>query len=238
MSWGRSSVVEQLALNQLVQGSNPCALTKFLTNMPVVLNFKICDNSPECDGIAACQTHALFYDYNAKTITYDESKCTGCGSCACCPAGVIHFAKDPAELEKIKEEIAADPRKVTDLFVQRYGGDPKVDPFTLKEAAFEKVIKEYPGKSVVEVLAWDNIECLSKCIPIKELLENFEFVMYRKLMLGNPEHFMTENKLTQLPALLFFDDGKLVGKVEGFYGPDNKAALLAKISEYIAPLKQ
>ena len=36
--------------------------------MPVLINFKICDNAKECGGIEVCPTGALSYDDENKSI--------------------------------------------------------------------------------------------------------------------------------------------------------------------------
>ncbi|HQF36684.1 MAG TPA: hypothetical protein PLL26_03535 [Candidatus Dojkabacteria bacterium] len=59
--------------------------------MPVLINFKICDNSPFCDGISACPTGALYFDSQKGKICIDQSKCIECGKCTCCSVGAIHF---------------------------------------------------------------------------------------------------------------------------------------------------
>lgn len=36
--------------------------------MPVLINKKICDNAPECSGIEACETGALYFDEEKKRL--------------------------------------------------------------------------------------------------------------------------------------------------------------------------
>ena len=86
--------------------------------MPVLINWKICDNAKECNGIAVCPTGALFWDEKKKSIGIDNSKCVNCGKCEeSCKVEAIHVAKNEEEYKKIKEQIDADPRKRSDLFI-------------------------------------------------------------------------------------------------------------------------
>ena len=127
--------------------------------MPVLINFKICDNSKDCSGIEACSVGAFYWDEKNKTIAIDNSKCINCGKCeSACPVGAIRVAETDEEFEKIKKEIEEDPRKVSDLFVDRYGAEP-VDPaFLITENKFEIQIIESTQLAVVELFNDDSIE--------------------------------------------------------------------------------
>ena len=48
--------------------------------MPVLINFKICDNAKECNGIEVCPTGALSWNEEDQTIEIDNSKCIECGT--------------------------------------------------------------------------------------------------------------------------------------------------------------
>jgi NAD-dependent dihydropyrimidine dehydrogenase PreA subunit len=201
--------------------------------MPVIINFKICDNAPECCGIEACPTKAFHYDYKEKTLKIDPEKCINCGRCACCKVGAIHFAKDEKEAEKIRKMIAKDKRKVTDLFVQRYGAQPIQNPFVIDESGFDRAIKDYPGKAVLEVLNDESIQCLVNSIPIKELFEEFEFVKYRKMMVEG-DAFLKKFKIGKIPAFLFFENGKLKDMIEGYYDLTHRDELKKEISKFLS----
>ena len=74
--------------------------------MPVLVNFKVCDNAKECGGVAICPTGAITFDEKKETLVIDNSKCISCGQCENeCPIGAIRVAKDENEYKKIKEEI-------------------------------------------------------------------------------------------------------------------------------------
>ena len=40
--------------------------------MPVLINFKICDNAKECGGIAVCPTGAISYVENKESLVIDN----------------------------------------------------------------------------------------------------------------------------------------------------------------------
>ena len=49
--------------------------------MAILVNFKICDNAPECLAPPACPTGAIIWNEEKKTLEIDNSKCTSCGLC-------------------------------------------------------------------------------------------------------------------------------------------------------------
>lgn len=202
--------------------------------MPVLINFKICDNSEDCSGIEVCPTKAFFWDGKNRTIAVDESKCVTCGACEkACPVGAIRVARTEEEYRKIKKEIDEDPRKVSDLFVDRYGAQPIHSGFLIPQGKFEVQILRSTKLAAVEVFNNDSIECMIKSIPVKELFKNMD-IKYRKIEVkGNslPEKYGIKN----MPTLLFFRDGKLLGKIEGYYNEDSREELLKKINEIIKP---
>lgn len=184
--------------------------------MPVLINFKICDNSPFCDGIAACPTGALYFDRKANKLSIDKDKCTECGKCVCCSAGAIHFAKTEKEAKRIKREIEADTRTEKDLFVNRYGAVLLPDICVIEEDDFEIEVLNYPHKRVVELVTEDSINCLVHSIPINRLFERHKDWHYRRILLRG-QALTKEYKIIKFPCLLFFDKGKYIGKVEGYY---------------------
>lgn len=205
--------------------------------MSVLINLKICDNAKECNGIAVCPAHALFWDEKKKKIGIDNSKCLSCGKCEkSCGVNAIFVAKTDEEYKKIKKKIDEDPRKISDLFVDRYGGTSlKVERgySDLKEKDFQgRILEAARSLAVVEVWNDSSIKCLISCIPIKELVSGDD-VIYRKFKVENQE-FFKKYDITKLPALLFFSKGKLLGKIEGFYNKDMKEELKKKIDGIIS----
>jgi len=196
--------------------------------MPVLINFKICDNASECGGIAVCKTGALSWDEKKKTIKIDNNKCISCGLCEKgCEVGAIRVAKTEDEFKKIKEEIEKDPRQISDLYVDRYGAQPVLPMFLLEEKDFRQVVELYPRVSVLEVFDDESIMCLLRSIPIKDLFQNKSF-KYSKLN-DSKGTFKKKFNLNKLPALLFFENGKLIGKIEGYYENKDKNMLAQKI---------
>lgn len=196
--------------------------------MPVLINFKICDNAQECNGITACQTGALSWDVKKKTIKVDNSKCISCGVCVpTCMVGAIKVAKTNKEYEKLKKEIDADPRKASDLFTDRYGAQPLHKAFLIDQDKFEKEVLHYHKIVVAELFNEDSILCLYKSIPIKELFKDSS-IKYRKVGLID-ESLTKKYGVLALPAMLFFKEGNLLGKIEGAFSPDKKEELASKI---------
>jgi NAD-dependent dihydropyrimidine dehydrogenase PreA subunit len=205
--------------------------------MPVLINFKICDNSKDCNGIAVCPTHTIVWDEKNKAIKIDNSKCINCGKCEeSCPVSAIRVAKDEKEYKKIKKEIDEDPRKVSDLLVDRYGAVSISPAFLIPLDKFEVQILESNKPAVVELFKNSSIKCLLYSIPIKELFKNLD-VKYRKINIGNDETLLKKYKINQVPALLFFNNGKLIGKIEGHYRIGNLSELKKKVEDITKLIK-
>jgi thioredoxin-related protein len=83
---------------------------------------------------------------------------------------------------------------------------------------------------VVEIFEDDSIECLLKAIPIKELFVSYD-VKFRKTEIT--DEIKEKYQVEKLPSLLFFENGKLIGKIEGFYEAEKKEILLDKIKEIL-----
>lgn len=199
--------------------------------MAVLVNFKICDNAKECGGIAVCPTGALFYDDEKNTIVIDNEKCISCGRCENeCPIGAIMVAKSDEEYNKIKKEIEEDKRTTKDLFVDRYGAAPLSDFFIIEsEEIKDKVSNE--GITLIELYDDNSIQCLLKSIPVKELTKDFpQNTMFYKV--ETKDDILNEYNIKELPSLLFFRDGRLVGKIEGYKDESQKEELFEEIKSF------
>ena len=144
---------------------------------------------------------------------------------------LIRIAKDLKELKKIKKEIDNDPRKASELFIDRYGGEPQDNRFFCPADKFDIQILQATKPTVVECFDEDSIHCLIYSIPIKELFEDDDIV-YRKFAVED-EKFKTQQGIKKLPALLFFNEGKVIGKIEGYYSIDDKEELISKIKKLL-----
>jgi ferredoxin len=200
--------------------------------MPVLVNFKVCDNAKECGGVAICPTGAITFDEKKETLVIDNSKCISCGQCENeCPIGAIRVAKDENEYKKIKEEIENDPRKTKDLFVDRYGAAPLSEFFMLEAEKIEQKIDT--NKIVlIELYNDDSIQCLLKSIPIKELVKDLpDTTTFYKI--ESKEDIEEKYEVKELPTLLVFNKGKLSGKIEGYYTDESKNEIIDKIKSMI-----
>jgi thioredoxin 1 len=204
--------------------------------MSILINFKICDNSKDCNGIAVCPTHAIAWNEKNKALKIDNSKCISCGKCEeSCPVDAIRVARNEQEYKKIKKEIDEDPRKVSDLFIDRYGAASISPAFLISPDKFEVQILESTKPAVVEFFKNSSIKCLLYSIPIKELLKID--VKYRKVNLSNDDSLLKKYGIKQIPSLLFFNNGKLVGKIEGYYKIENLKELKKKVEDIIKQIR-
>jgi len=201
--------------------------------MTVLINFKICDNSKDCNGISVCPTKTIYWDEKNKTIKIDNSKCICCGKCEeSCPVEAIKVAKNEKEYDKIKKEIEKDPRKVSDLFVDRYGAEPISLAFLIDKDKFNIQILESTKIAAVEFFSKNSIKCLLHSIPIKSLFEGVD-IKYRKINVSNEDPLLKNYDVKELPVLLFFKDGKLIGKIEDYYKNDKEKELKKKVDSII-----
>ena len=196
--------------------------------MAVLINFKICDNDKAFGGVALCPTGAIYYDEEKETLSIDNDKCISCGMCEKeCPIGAIKVAKDEKEYEILKKQIEEDPRKTKDLFVDRYGATPLSEFFMLDS---EEVANKINSKNIVLIEFYndDSIQCLLKSIPIKELIKDFpESTQFYKVEIS--ETLTNEYQIKELPAIVAFENGKMMGKIEGYIDEDNKEKLMNEI---------
>lgn len=198
--------------------------------MAVLINFKICDNAEECGGIEVCPSGALSWDKKKKTIKIDNAKCVACGQCEKnCPVGAIRVAKNDKEYEKIKKEIALDPRCRQDLFVDRYGAQPVGTAFLNSEKKFNFEYLRSQKLMMVEFFNEKSIMCLLHSIPIREIAGDFAF-NYEKIKLKT-KSLMEKFGILELPALLFFKKGELIGKIEGYYGIADKSKIKSEVAK-------
>jgi len=199
--------------------------------MSVLINFKICDNSKDCNGIQACPTGAFDWDEENKTLIIHEDICTNCGKCECCSVGAIKVTHSEEEFKKAKKEIEDDPRTINDLFIDRYGATPIQEMFTSTEENIDKVmISQRPF--ILELYKENTIECLLKSIPIKEILEEFDKdSTFRKIEIVS-DKLLDRYNISNLPALVFIKDQEVLGTIEGYYTDENSRELFAKITSF------
>ncbi|MBW3011283.1 4Fe-4S binding protein [Candidatus Woesearchaeota archaeon] len=198
--------------------------------MPAVINFKICDNAPECSGVEVCPTKALHWDEVNETLIIDNKKCTACGACEkACPVGAIRVGKTEEEFEEILEEIKNDPRTRKELVVDKYGSVPIDANAIVDKNNFENEVigNSRTNTVLVEFFVEDKIECLLHSIPFKDLLAGKCDVIFRKCNGGENKELMDKYKVTEAPSILVFRDGKEIGRIEGYY-EDKKADELKK----------
>lgn len=203
--------------------------------MPVLINFKICDNCEDCNGIRVCPTGAFHWDAEKRTIAVDKDKCIGCGACGhCCTIDAIFYTDSEEEAKEIQKEIDEDPRSATDLFVERYGAMPINDLYTF-ELSEEKVKNRINSHRpvMVEFNSNDTINCLLKSIPISDIAKAFyKDTTYSKFIIDEKD-FKTYG-VTETPCLRFYKDGELLGEMKGYYEIDD----MDKVKKIIDEIKK
>ena len=75
-------------------------------------------------------------------------------------------------------------------------------------------------------------QCLLRSIPIKDLFKHVDLLFY-KVDVSNMPGLQSKYKVTKLPSLLFFKNGVLLGKIQGYYDLDHKEEFKAKIAKIL-----
>lgn len=198
--------------------------------MSAIINFKICDNSDECGGLAVCPTKAITWNKTKKTLEIDESKCIDCGLCtSACPVKAIQIATGD-KLEKIKKEYKRNENEISDLFIERYGAT-SVNPESLISDSFLQNQIDKNLSLVAEFFDPTTIKCLYKSIPVRDIFKNR--VLYYKINTEFNTNLVDKYKLSVFPCLLFFKNGQLSGKIEGYYSLDQKQELAKMVASLI-----
>lgn len=159
-------------------------------------------------------------------LTIDNKKCTSCGKCEeACMVSAIKVARNEEEYQRIKKEIEDDPRSINDLLVDRYGATP-IDVAMMGNKDEIEIKMKAKRPMIIELYNEDSIMCLLKSIPLKKIADIFDKdTRYRKIEVKGQE-LLEKYGVKELPALLFFRDGKFIKKYEGYVEEENKEELI------------
>lgn len=205
----------------------------------VIINRNICDNAPECSGIAICPTGALHWDEDNELIAYDRTSCIDCGMCADedaggCPIGAILWGTDDEDYTKKWNEVCEETRKLEDLEIERYGASPIAVTVDLEDLN-DELLESNTDYVLVEFFSDDSINCLLHSIPIKDIESYFinSTVYHFKVKLDDLKD--VPYGLEELPSLAVFSKDKLIGKIDGYYddSENSKRIFLEKVSQII-----
>lgn len=215
----------------------------------VVINHSICDNAPECSGIAVCPTGALYFDETKGKngeISFNPDLCCDCGACADaesdgCPIGAILHAENDEEYEKFKAEVDAEERTAEELNVERYGASPIDSPLDLDGVQIFLQANRN-NRVLIELFCDDSIHCLLHSIPISGLKNDVCNFVYKKAYIedisditANPLLQEYANKIVDptidLPILLAFSNGVELGRVSGYYEDKERDQLVRELKK-------
>ncbi len=173
------------------------------------------------------------FSWENNGLVIHNEKCTSCGKCEkVCMVSAIRVAKNEEEYQKIQKEIEEDPRNINDLLVDRYGAKPIDIAMIGREEEIEKKL-EAKRPMLVELYNEDSLMCLLSSIPMKEIADAFDQeTRYRKVEVKKQET-LEKYQIEELPAMLLFKSGKLVGKIEGYYTNEQKDIFLEKIKKIL-----
>lgn len=208
--------------------------------MSIKFNFNMCDNSPECSGLAACPTGAIYWDENGinalgkkGTLSVDNSKCTSCGACIGeegCPIGAILFSEIETDFGK---ESEIDTVKVKALFVERYGAEIIDETLCISDL---KVLRNKNSKVIViEEYSDSSIQCLLHSIPIASILEKIQQLM-NTTDICYYKHYVESEDDINFPKLMIYKDSELLVQINGYYNDKDEETLYKEIEKQIEKL--
>ena len=195
--------------------------------MAVLINWKICDNSKACGGIAECPTGALYWNEAEGTIGINNYFCISCKKCVTdgCPVGAIIVTDSDDAYEKARLVIEKDFRDKAQLFVDRFGAAPISDEVLIEK--HDVASKTQSGIIFIERFTDSSIQCLLYSIIVDE-------VRYKTGL--RFDYYKCEDKEieeTEYPVLDIYKDGVLKGSVCGYYSDFKFEEFVGKIKELV-----
>lgn len=180
--------------------------------MPVIINYKRCDMSPECSCIPVCQAKAFYWHRNRPAV--DLKSCISCNKCVeACPAEAVLAYKTEKQLEKARKKIAKDRMTHQELFKERYGAETVNPKLKLSADDFSKEIQDFKGVALVEFYAPNTIQCRIKSIKFEDILPSKKAII-RKMNVAQNNQIARKYKVRVTPSLAVFKKGSLVKLVE------------------------
>lgn len=191
----------------------------------IVFNHKLCDNAQGCPEIIVC-ARALNVDVKDAALTlfkdniiFFEERCKCNTLCACkCP--LMKAVDTPAEEWAAKEEVRLTERDPNFLKWDRYNAEYIVP---CHEVSLDDILKQYKDRTNLILEIINVAACVAEfaAIPILEFFPKSVYdKYYRKLCLRTIEDIKrceTVFGINELPCILFFKKGKLIGNIHGIY---------------------
>ena len=191
--------------------------------MPVLIDYRACDDSPHCGAARACSYGAITFNASRKKIEVDNSKCGDCGICVrYCPSGAVKFARTEAELKQVEAEIAASNLSKDDVLERQYGvrpGDPRATGQNLGHVGcedFEEEVLRSPVPVAVDCWAEWCAPCRILAPTFKDMAAQYDGRMkFVKLDTEACQDIPAQYGIRSIPTVLFFHRGKVVAREIG-----------------------
>ena len=192
-----------------------------MKNGRVIINMNICDNAPECSGIAVCPTAALYWNDQKETIDYNEKLCIDCGACADpdaggCPIGAIQWGVDDDDYNNKKEAVERETIKLSELQVERYGASPFEPTIEMNEVSLY-INNSNSQFNLLEFFCDDSINCLLHSIRVADIKALFDKKKKKKKVFVHNVEQCKDYKITDLPAIAVFKNNKFLGAISGYF---------------------
>ena len=197
----------------------------------IKINFNMCDNSPECSGMAVCPTEAIYWDDSQTnvlgkngTLCVNNSKCIACGLCfgsEGCPVGAITLSDS--------EDVDINLEKVKSLFVERYGAEPIDDSICISDIT---VLQDTNTVTIIESYTDSSIQCLLHSIPAASIINQIQ-----QLVSADNIHYfkryVEDDSQEEYPRLQVYFEKKLIAQVSGYYDDEQEQCLYQDIANQV-----
>lgn len=200
-----------------------------------VFNYKRCDNAKGCPVIEKCAIEmgvpigqgAVYYDNERSKVMLDSIKCEAheCKSqvcvrdCADCFTYCDTFAQKSRAEEAI--HISESVYRNDNGIIDRYNAEETTDYVRIKPEECYRYVMDSSTLVILEITA--NSGCCSSydSIQIWNIMpKDIYYKYYKKTILYEEKDIImveADFQLNELPALLFYYDGKEIGRITGIY---------------------
>lgn len=193
--------------------------------MPILVDYNICNNKPNCFPVQVCPKHTLQYDAERQKIWVDASVCGDCpGPCLnfCDRIGALKYAADMETLallqaqidgEMTADEVAAALQRRKE---QERPPEPADAAVRVTTATFEQEVLRSAIPVVVDFWAEWCGPCKQMAPAFARLAQAYQGVLkFAKVNIDEEQLLAMRYRVQAIPTLICFYKGEVVDQVVG-----------------------
>jgi thioredoxin 1 len=204
-------------------------------NMPIAINYKICDQGRGCPCISGCPQRAWSFNEKKGRPEVDTSKCNDCWKCIkICPARAVLGALDGEGLKKLNDELSKYSKTRDEIYEPRFNADRTEKESQISGEEFDEKINQ---NGIVIIEFWAEpfaSRCRLNAALYSDILPE-KIPLHKINAFQNPD-LMERFSISALPALLIFKDGEVIDHIAGYTSISEKEALRARLLETLPSL--